>query len=90
MRLSLMDGVFWGLTLFILGCGDPGPIAIEKPQQPANPNIPAANATQPEAPLPNTVAAKQAPAKAVTPESPVPATAIDDEVRQPATVELPI
>lgn len=85
MRLSLMDCALLGLALFTTGCDDPGPIAIEKPQLQANPNIPAADAKQPEKPSPNVAAANQPP-KVVTPESPVSAPAIDDEIRQPATV----
>lgn len=85
MRFSLMDCALLGLALFTIGCGDPGPIAIEKPQPPANPNIPAADAKQVEIPSPSVAAANQPP-KAVTPESPVAAPAIDDDIRQPATV----
>jgi len=84
MRLSLIDGVCLGLALLVAGCGDPGPIAIEKTQQPGNANVAAADGNQPEATVAN-AAAKQS-EKAITPESAVPAAAIDEDVRQPATV----
>jgi len=77
MLSHLKNVVLFTSAILFLGCEDSRPVAIEKPQQPAaNPAQHAVAALQPEAPPP----------KPVTAESPVPAPAIDNEVRQPATV----
>ncbi len=93
MPLSLRSCSFLALTLLMSACGQPAPVTITNPQTSTNLVTPAADLThsvsaetQPEATPPLNAAAKQAPLKTATAESPVPAPAIDDEVRQPATV----
>jgi hypothetical protein len=71
-----MDCALLGLALLLFGCDDPGPVAIEKPRQPAAPVQPVEPGAQAEAPPP----------QPVTAETPVPAPPIDAEIRQPATV----
>jgi hypothetical protein len=84
MRPRLTFCLLFNLTLILFGCSDPGPVAIEKPRPPENPNAPAADGKQPNAPVANAVAPQSK--KNVDPESPVPVAAIDVEIRQPATV----
>lgn len=79
MRRNLLGFVWLSPVFFIGGCGDSGPVAIEKPQSAANAEK-AADDSKP----PSRAAAKEASPPMA--ETPVPAPAIDEQVRQPATV----